>query len=209
MASEVPYLLAPKRLSDLFAQIQSAAVPERFTFEFLKKLGFASSNDRALPSLLKKLGFLDPSGLPTQRYRDFRSKADAPFVLADGIRELYSELFSINEQMHKESRENIRGAIARVSEADERLVGLMANTFVALCQYADFSRRAPQPSSTSEKVEAVVQTVAPAPHPLSLSGQSHSHKLSFRYNIEIHLPATTDIAVYNAIFKSLKDHLGD
>lgn len=31
--------------------------------------------------------------------------------------------------------------------------------------------------------------------------------LGFHYNIQIHLPATTDISVYNAIFKSLKDNL--
>ena len=28
-----------------------------------------------------------------------------------------------------------------------------------------------------------------------------------RYNIEVHLPATKDVEVYNAIFKSLKEHL--
>jgi hypothetical protein len=27
------------------------------------------------------------------------------------------------------------------------------------------------------------------------------------YNIQIHLPATKDVEVYNAIFKSLKEHL--
>ena len=30
---------------------------------------------------------------------------------------------------------------------------------------------------------------------------------SLHYNIEIHLPATKDIEVYNAIFKSIKEHL--
>ena len=30
---------------------------------------------------------------------------------------------------------------------------------------------------------------------------------SFHYNIQIHLPVTTDVTVYNAIFRSLKDHL--
>ena len=29
----------------------------------------------------------------------------------------------------------------------------------------------------------------------------------FHYNIQIHLPATNDISVYNAIFKSLKENL--
>ena len=31
--------------------------------------------------------------------------------------------------------------------------------------------------------------------------------LGLHYNIQIHLPATKDIEVYNAIFKSLKEHL--
>ena len=32
---------------------------------------------------------------------------------------------------------------------------------------------------------------------------------SLNYNIQVHLPATKDVEVYNAIFKSLKEHLID
>lgn len=208
MSAEIPYLVSSKRLGELFSQIQSAAVPDRFTFEFMKKLGFASSNDRALPSLLKKLGFLDASGIPTQRYRTYRSKAEAPFVLAEGIRELYSELFSINENIHKESKETIKGAIARVSEAEERYVSLMTNTFVALCSFASFSARERPDESRPEMATPPTETNNAAMPPISAIPHA-PHKLAFRYNIEIHLPATTEIAVYNAIFKSLKEHLGE
>ena len=31
--------------------------------------------------------------------------------------------------------------------------------------------------------------------------------LGLHYNIQVHLPATKDVEVYNAIFKSLKNHL--
>jgi hypothetical protein len=34
-------------------------------------------------------------------------------------------------------------------------------------------------------------------------------RAGLHYNIQIHLPATKDVEVYNAIFKSLKDHLLD
>ncbi|MDD5149341.1 MAG: hypothetical protein PHC28_02520 [Flavobacterium sp.] len=34
-------------------------------------------------------------------------------------------------------------------------------------------------------------------------------KVGLHYNIQIHLPATKDVEVYNAIFKSLKEHLID
>jgi hypothetical protein len=36
-----------------------------------------------------------------------------------------------------------------------------------------------------------------------------THGASLHYNIQIHLPATKDIEVLNAIFKSLKEHLID
>jgi hypothetical protein len=49
--SDLPYLMAPKRFPELLVKLQAAAVPERVTYEFLKKLGFTSSNDRAFPKL--------------------------------------------------------------------------------------------------------------------------------------------------------------
>ena len=36
-----------------------------------------------------------------------------------------------------------------------------------------------------------------------------NRSVNLRYNIEIHLPATKDPEVYNAIFRSIKDHLVD
>jgi hypothetical protein len=45
--------------------------------------------------------------------------------------------------------------------------------------------------------------VTPQPDSYPLQGNSPS----LHYNIEIHLPATKDIEVYNAIFKSIKEHL--
>ena len=43
--------------------------------------------------------------------------------------------------------------------------------------------------------------------PVELDGNQLSHFAGLRYNVEIHLPATKDVEVYNAIFKSLKEHL--
>lgn len=139
MSVDVPYLVTNRRLPELFGKIQSAAVPNRLSFEFLKKLGFASSNDRAFPSLLKKLGFVDPSGAPTDRYRTYRNPKEAPAVLAQAIRELYSELFAVDENVHKQSREHVRGVISRVTGMEEKYVNLAASTFRALCDLADFN----------------------------------------------------------------------
>ncbi len=206
MATELPYLVTNKRLPDLFSKVQTAGVPEKFTFEFLKKLGFTSSNDRALPSLLKKLGFLDQSGSPTPRYNAYRHKAKAGAVLAEALRELYRELFALDEDAHKAKREELLGMVSRVTGQEQRYVAMIASTFSALCSLADFdSAPAEIEPETAEEVAETVGKQGTGEE----AARRQGHAIAFRHNIEIHLPATTNIAVYNAIFKSLRDHLLD
>lgn len=38
-------------------------------------------------------------------------------------------------------------------------------------------------------------------------GRDNNDNINLHYNIQIHLPETTNIDVYNAIFESLKRHL--
>ena len=92
----------------------------------------------------------------------------------------------------------IKGAIGRITGKDEDGVTRIYNTFRALCNYADFngSRNVveqPKEEMIESKVEKELVVSSSQPQ--------------FHYNIQIHLPATTDISVYNAIFKSLKDNL--
>lgn len=85
----------------------------------------------------------------------------------------------------------------------------ISKTFVALCDYADF--RPPtkpaelakaenaKPDETEQAAEANVQS-GMSPNKMDLK--------SLQYHINIVLPDTRDQAVYDAIFKSLRDHLG-
>ena len=218
MSAELPYLMSVKRLPELFQKIRSAAVPSRFSFEFLKNLGFSSSNDRALPSLLKRLGFLDASGVPTERYRLFRQSSESKRVLAQGLREIYSDVFAVNENANSVPREELKGIISRVSGAEERYVGLMTSTFSALANLADFTisaEAATNAEGENDKEEEMTEKPSrkkkddtPTEKPEDESKTfDRLRKVDFRHNIEIHLPATTNISVYNAIFKSIKEHL--
>lgn len=214
MAADLPYLMSPKRFPELLSKLQTAAVPERVTFEFLKKLGFTSSNDRAYPTLLKRLGFLDPNGQPTDRYRAFRQKAHAKRVLAEGVREIYADLFALHTDANTQDREGIKGLVSRVTGREQRYVDLITTTFEMLCENADFTSEAEHPKApvhtpeTDKREDRKGEGKKP-------EKPEHEHTdrgprpIAFSYNIEIHLPATTEIAVYNAIFKSLKENLGD
>ncbi len=73
--------------------IQSAGVPPKVSQDYLKSVGFKSSNDRYLIPIMKTLGFLDTSGVPTDRWRAYRDKGRAKGVLAAAITEAYGSLF--------------------------------------------------------------------------------------------------------------------
>jgi hypothetical protein len=183
----------------------------------LKNLGFASSNDRALPSLLKKLGFLDASGVPSERYRHYRQSSESKKVLAQGLREIYSDIFAVNENAGSIPRDELKGIVSRITGAEERYVGLMSSTFTALAAIADFSAPEEQdeqeedgPSEEQSMEEKPSRKKKTKPEEEVDQGQGRSdrsRRIDFRNNIEIHLPATTNISVYNAIFKSIKEHL--
>ncbi|WP_457107183.1 DUF5343 domain-containing protein, partial [Methylobacterium sp. P5_C11] len=206
MSNDLPYVLGNARLPLLFDKITGAAKPEKFSQDFLEKLGFSSSNDRSFPRLLRFLGFLDENFRPNTKYDLLKDGSRSKQVLAEQIRESYNELFSINTEINKAPDQEIRGAIARITGKDETNVNRTASTFKTLCGIADFQHNlAPaRPASNSadeisSKDDSFKSTNASTPFHVG-------HRRSeFHYNIQIHLPATTEIGVYQAIFKSLKE----
>src|SRR5437773_9826197 len=97
MSVTTAYMYTVKSVPQMFEAIQKAQVPPKFTNEFLRTLGFKSSNDRAFINVLKGLGFLDATSTPTKAYNDYRDKNTAKHVLAQQIRAAYKGLFMTDE----------------------------------------------------------------------------------------------------------------
>jgi hypothetical protein len=202
MADDYPYMVSNNKINPIIEAIHSAAKPSTFSYEFLKKLGFNSSNDRAVIPLFKRLGFLTESGVPTQHYDDLKDKTKRGKALAQRIRELYSDIYAINTEIHKSSEDEIKGAISRVTGKDAITVGRYYATFKTITDLANFSA-APAVIKEEEKEDSEKPTKVDG-----FVDDTDGKRLSnFHYNIQIHLPPTTDISVYNAIFKSLRDNL--
>lgn len=206
--ADYPYLASNKNVSQVFERVRTAAKPPKFTIAFMKQLGFTSSNDSAYPSLFKKLGFSTDDGTPTIYYDNLRDSSTAKIILAERIRELYGELFTINTRIYEAPDEEVKGAISRVTGKDEQGVSRIFNTFKALCANADFSGVALQSDKKFSKKESsskIVEETSSTPGNRIIP--SIGIQPDFHYNIQIHLPATTDISVYNAIFKSIRENL--
>lgn len=207
MAIPEAYVTVPGNLARFLEAIQSAGVPSRVTFEFLKTLGLKSSNDRPIITVMKAIGFLDSNGSPTDLYKRYRNKVQGPRVLAEALREAYADLFMANTKAHELTPEKLKGIVATKTDKGERVVKEIVATFKALCKVADFSGPTEQEEEQAPKAESTGLNESGPTEEREERPRTHARGTTFHYNIQIHLPTTTDISVYNAIFKSLREQL--
>ena len=202
------YLTSTTNLPKIMAKAVEGTAPEKFTREHLKGIGFGGSNDRAVIPLLKDLGFLAADGTPTARYHAYRDQSRSKEVMAEALIEAYKDVFTINETPTQRDRQVIEGKFKSAHNVTDRVAQLQAMTFFALLKLADLQAArgtSPRPPSTAKKPKQ--QEVPEAETPPSPDTRHKSTPLDLRYNIEVHLPATKDVEVYNAIFKALREHL--
>jgi hypothetical protein len=206
MALTSAYLVTTKNLESFLNALRSAKAPERFTNKFLANLEFSSSNDRLFIRVLKGLGFLDDSGTPTQRYYQFLDQTQSGRVLADALREAYGELFALNTKAQNMSVEEVKNKLKTLTlgQKSDKVLSLMANTFRALADLADWDAPA---IAAAPDLEPLANSQPAEPATLSESGLAKSGNLQLHYNIQVHLPESRDPAVYDAIFQALRKHL--
>lgn len=206
MALSSSWVQAANRLPDVFAKIRDGQAPSQVTQQLLKDWGFSSSSDRAIIPLLKSLDFLTPTGQPTQRYHDYRDHSRSKAVMADALRAAYHDIFLIKANPTKSDQSSVTGKFKSFHNTSDDVAQRMSKTFFALLDLADMSGKVstetPPVSPSHENHSHAPAAKAPQ--------QSMNHPLAgLHYNVQIHLPATKDVEVYNAIFKSLREHFVD
>lgn len=216
MASDVlpPFINSTGLISKIFAKIQEAQEPERYTQDFQGTvLGYGSGSAKPFIPFLKRLGFLESDGRPTDIYRRFRNSDTAGAAMAEAIRKGYSELFKRNEYCYKLTQEKLKNLVVEVTgkAKDSGSVRAISASFKACNDLADFEVLSP----AAEDPEAIVTPVGQDLDEKSLAPQDQMHlpnipsdiKMAFGYTINLNLPNTDDPKVFNAIFKALKEHL--
>jgi hypothetical protein len=208
------YLVTIKNLESILNTLLTAKAPERFTNKFLSDLGFMSSNDRLLVGVLKSLGMLDENAAPTQRYFHFLDQTQSKKVLAEGIREAYEDLFNLRIDAQNMTSDEVKNKLKTLTQGQksEKVIGLMAMTFKALSEYAEWDKvRLSTPKVEKEKINydesSNSKSVSDSQKIQEELIINKSKNLDLNYNIQIHLPETRDMAVYDAIFQSLRKHL--
>jgi len=207
--SEIPYTPTPGKIRTYFDKFQEVGVPPKVNRKWMGSINFGGGNDQYIIAVLKHIGFIDNSCVPTDLWRLFKDTLKSKAVLAQGIRQGYAEILATYPDAHKKDRGVIYAFFSSKTGKAKATVDLMVSTFINLCQLADFEAipvpvtqslgtSLPSPTMT----QATPTAIAGVKLPLTPEGG-----IRLDVSIRIELPVTQDADVYDKIFKSLKKHL--
>lgn len=212
-----PFMNSTGLVTKIFDKIQEAKEPDdRYTQNFQGSvLGYGSGQAKNFIPFLKRMGFLEADGRPTNLYRQFRNPDAAGAAMATAMRTGYADIFARNEYAYNLSDDKLRNLLVEMTGKDKNTSSIqkIVSTWKACKSYADFDA-----SLADETVSSGLQTVvdnhesssdsstqkAAAP---SMPSLPQNVGMSFGYNIHLNLPTTADAKVYNAIFSALQQTL--
>ena len=109
------------------------------------------------------------------------------------------------------SQEEVKNKLKTLTQGSkgEKVIDNMARTFKTLCEYADWSEdfddsNIKYSKNIEEKSEPEYHSELDRVHNTT---NNRLTTFDLNYNIQIHLPETSNMSVYDAIFQSLKKHL--
>lgn len=205
MSESIPFVQAYGNVTKALERIQAAATPPRFTQDFLAtKLDLAGGSARPVIPFLKRLGFLGSDGVPTDLYKKFRNPSERGRAAAAALKVGFRPLYEVNEYIHDASEKDLKGVVVQVtgSEPTSSTVKAILGSFKAVRAFASFDGE----DLLDDLADTAVREANAERHdePVTRAGTS---KIGLSYTINLNLPATSDVAVFDAIFRSLKEHL--
>ena len=194
-------------ISTVLDKIKSAPTPPKFTQDFLQtKLGVTSSSARPIIPFLKRMGFIDDASLPTDRYRRFRNPPQSGKAAAEGLQAAFKALYDANEYAHELNGQDLEGLVIQVTGLDKtsQVLKAIIGSFNALKAHArhDGSENGSQAGDSDEEISP-----RQISFPATQQDSSIERRLNISYTINLNLPETTNVEVFDAIFQSLNKNI--
>jgi hypothetical protein len=208
----LPYVTSPRNVEKALNGIKSAATPERVSQDFVKTiLKIPGGSGSQMTTFLRKIGFTNADGTPSDIYRKFRNPSTSGVAVAEALKIGFKPLYVRNEYAHQLDDNKLKGLLIEETgqSHDSNIVTMIFGCIKDMKKFANFSgsihsEQATESVNISDAISDKPSSNVNFPLPQSLSTDLG---LNLSYTINLNLPATSDIAVFNAIFKSLKDNL--
>lgn len=197
------YTTTPGKLKTVLQNLINAERPDTFNKSYIETyLGVTGGSAAPIPNVMKRVDFIGGDGRPTEWYAKFQTDSGRPEASLHGLKKAFSEIFKKNTFAHSLSEEKVREIIVEITGLvkTDPIVSQIFGTFDAFRGFipSDYVGNKEQPRGDTDREGHQ--------DPPEGSGQPLG-KLGLSYHVNIVLPETKDVAVYNAIFQSLKANL--
>lgn len=214
MAKELPpYLSSTGLLQELFKKLQEAPPPPRFSQDYLfTNLKFKKSGS-TIPFIpfLKRIGFLSNDGAPTDIYKKFRNPSleISGQAISESFKLAFKDLYARNEYWYKLTKDDLKNFLIEVLEVEPKnaALGYLIRTIETLKKYTNFNETTGEETNNNEDEESQTEKENDRPEIQEAKRHSDLRGFNISYTINLNLPETSDGKVFDAIFKSLKEHL--
>ncbi len=206
--ADFAYTTVPGKIKPLLAKIREVGVPNKATQAWLKSVGYRSSADPTLIGVLKQIGFVDASGVPTSRWAAYRG-ADHKKVLGAAIRQGYADLFAVYPNAPDRSATDLEHVFSTSSSAGRQVIGKTVSSFRTLCEQAEFGPVSEQTdlTLTTGPVHSPLTSTAPAPASRTPAQSQSPQSPSVHIDIQVHISPEATATQIDQVFKSMAKHL--
>ena len=200
---DFPYVLTSSKAPQLFEAIRNRGRPDKVHRGWLEGAGFKSKNDRAFVKLLKFVGVVADSGVPTESY-DLLKNPEWETNLGHLIKASYSDIFSDYPNAQSRTKQQLVDQMRPIdSGASSNVLELKATTFLNICEVANFAEDA-----VGQVGDASGVTRSEPQPDRDLDHGSSEQNITVNVNISLEIPTVADEAVYDALFSSMSRHIG-
>ncbi|MGJ0560744.1 DUF5343 domain-containing protein [Methylocystis sp.] len=197
------YTTVTGKIKPLLEKIRRAGVPAKVTVAWLKSLGFTSSNDATLAGVLRFVGLIDASGIPTSAWTAYRG-ASHRAVLGEAIRQGYADLFALYPDANTRSNAELTHVFNTSSTAGAQVISKTVQTFKALVDEADFSNSA-APNETAMASGPLHTPAAASASRMPIVAEAVGPEVHI--DIQIHISPESTAEQIEKIFESMAKHL--
>lgn len=200
-----PYTTSAGVLRSALEKLPDAEKPSVFNNDFLGAvLGVTGGSARPIPPILKTVGLIDQSGAPTDLYSQFQTQTGRANAALQALKNGFAEIFKRNKYANRLDEKSLLDIVVTVTglPRNDKVVRAVLSTFQVFQTFATGAKEEPfsespdenQPARLGRGLEGAAPPQSPSP-------------LGLTYNINVVLPETTNVEVYNAIFRSIRANL--
>ncbi|WP_162784764.1 DUF5343 domain-containing protein [Paracoccus suum] len=201
----LPYTASPGLIKGVLDAVIAAERPNRLSNVYMETVfGLSGGGARSVPPILKKMGFLNSDGSPTDLYSKFKTETGRAAAALGGLKNAFPEIFRKNEVAHKATDVQLQDIVVEITGLTKKdpVLRHIINTFNNIKAYipANFISDGNQARRDDE-----VEKVPPLPPKSDPGPAAATFGLSYQFNIV--LPESQDERTFDAIFRSLKRNL--